>query len=75
MYALFNSFSYVFSFDSDRYLCFNATELSPPPEPYNPKADPSVKEALNIIKIANDTIDEVVDRLLNEASDKVLRED
>ena len=75
MYALFNSFSYVFSFDSDRYLCFNAAELSPPPEPYNLEADPSIKEALDIIKIANDAIDEVVDKLLNEAADKVLKED
>jgi hypothetical protein len=56
-------------------LCLNAAELSPPPEPYNPKADPSVKEALDIIKIANDAIDEAVDRLLSEAADKVLRED
>jgi hypothetical protein len=56
-------------------LCLNAAELSPPPEPYNPKVDPSVKEALDTIKIANDGIDEAVDRLLNEASDKVLKED
>jgi hypothetical protein len=56
-------------------LCLNAAELSPPPEPYNPEADPSIKEALDIIKIANDAINETVDRLLNEANDKVLRED
>jgi hypothetical protein len=56
-------------------LCLNATELSPPPEPYNLEADPSIKEALDIIKIANDAIDEAIDRLLNEATDKVLRED
>jgi hypothetical protein len=31
--------------------------------------------ALDIIKIANDAIDEAVDRLLNEAADKVLKED
>jgi hypothetical protein len=49
-----------FSFGTDRYLCFNAAELSPPPEPYNPEADPSVKEALDIIKIANDAIDEML---------------
>ena len=64
-----------FSFDTNRYLCLNAAELSPPLEPYNPAADPSIKEALDIIKIANDTIDEAVNRLLNEAADKVLRED
>jgi hypothetical protein len=56
-------------------LYLNAAELSPPPEPYNPEADLSVKEALDIIKIANDAIDEAVDKLLNEVVDKVLRED
>jgi hypothetical protein len=63
-----------FSFDTNRYLCLNVAELSPPPEPYNPEADQSIKEALDIIKIANDAIDEAVDRLLNEAIYKVLRE-
>jgi hypothetical protein len=43
-------------------LCFNADELSPPPEPYDPETDPSVKEALDIIKIANEGIDEAVER-------------
>jgi hypothetical protein len=68
-------FCKFFSFDTDKYLCLNAAELSPPPEPYNPEADPSVKEALDIIKIANDAIDKAVDRPLNEATDKVLKED
>ena len=53
----------------------NAAELSPPLEPYDPETDPSVKEALDIIKIANDVIDEAVNKLLNEATDKVLKED
>jgi hypothetical protein len=56
-------------------LCFNAAELSPPPEPYDPETDPCVKEALYIIKIANEAIDEAIDKLLNEAVDKVLKED
>ena len=56
-------------------MCFNAAELSPPPEPYDPKIDPSEKEALDMIKIANEAIDEVVDKLLNEAADKILKED
>jgi hypothetical protein len=56
-------------------LCFDAAELSLPPEPYDPETDPSVKEALDIIKIANHAIDEVVDKLLHEAIDKVLKED
>jgi Mg/Co/Ni transporter MgtE len=50
-------------------------ELSPLPEPYNPLADPVVKEALDIMSIANSIIDEVVDKLLNEAAEKILNED
>jgi hypothetical protein len=56
-------------------LCFNAAELSPPPEAYDPETDPSVKQVLDIIKIANEAIDEAVDKLLNEAADKVLKEE
>jgi hypothetical protein len=55
-------------------LCFNAAELSPPPEPYDPETDPSVKEALDMIKIADEAINEAIDKLLNEATDKVLKE-
>jgi hypothetical protein len=51
------------------------TELSPLPEPYNPLADPEMKEALDIIGIANSIIDEVVDKLLNEATEKILSEE
>jgi hypothetical protein len=51
------------------------TELSPLPEPYNPLADPEMKEALDVISIANSIIDEVVDKLLNEAAEKILREE
>jgi hypothetical protein len=50
-------------------------ELSPLPEPYNPLADPDMKEALDVMSIANSIIDEVVDKLLNEAAEKILRED
>jgi hypothetical protein len=56
-------------------LYFNAAELSPPPEPYDHETDPSVKGALDVISIANEAIDEAVDKLLNEAADKVLKED
>jgi hypothetical protein len=34
-----------------------------------------MKEALDIIKNANEAVDEVVDRLLHEAAEKVLKED
>jgi hypothetical protein len=45
------------------------------PEPYNPLADPDMKEALDVISIANSIVDEVIDKLLNEAAEKILRED
>ena len=50
-------------------------ELLPLPEPYNPLADPKMKEALDIIGFANSIIDEVVDKLLNEAAEKILSEE
>jgi hypothetical protein len=34
-----------------------------------------MKETLDIIRIANEVVDEAVDRLLNEAAEKVLKED
>jgi hypothetical protein len=50
------------------------TELSPLPEPYDPQADLVMKEALDVMSVANSIIDEVVDRLLNEAAEKILKE-
>jgi hypothetical protein len=50
-------------------------ELSPLPEPYDPQANPVMKEALDVMSVANSIIDEVVDRLLNEAAEKFLKED
>jgi hypothetical protein len=63
------------SFGTNRYLYFNAAELSPPLEPYDPETDPSVKGALDMIRIANETIDKALDKLLNKGADKVLKED
>jgi hypothetical protein len=34
-----------------------------------------MKEALDVMSIANSIIDEIVDKLLNEAAEKILRED
>jgi hypothetical protein len=59
-------FCKLFSFNTNRYLRLNAAKVSPPPKPYNPEADPSVKEALDVIKIANDAVDEAVDKVLRE---------
>jgi hypothetical protein len=54
---------------------FTTAELSPLPEPYDPQADPVMKEALDVMSVANTIIDEVVDRLLNEVVEKILKED
>jgi hypothetical protein len=34
-----------------------------------------MKEALDVMSVANSIVDEVVDRLLNEAAEKILQED
>jgi hypothetical protein len=52
-----------------------AAELSPPPEPFDPLADPEMKKAIEIINIAESIIDEVVNKLLNEIAEKVMKED
>jgi hypothetical protein len=50
-------------------------ELSPPPEPFDPLADPETKKAIEIINIAESIVDGVVNKLLNEIAEKVLKED
>jgi hypothetical protein len=54
---------------------FTIAELSPLPNPYDPQADPVMKEVLDVMSVANTIVDEVVDRLLNEAVEKILKED
>jgi hypothetical protein len=54
---------------------FTTAELPLLPKPYNPQADPVMKEALDVMSIANSIVDEVVDRLLNEAAEKILKKD
>jgi hypothetical protein len=34
-----------------------------------------MKEVLDVMKVANTIVDEVVDRLLNEAAERMLKED
>jgi hypothetical protein len=55
-------------------LCITAA-LSPPLEPVEPLADPKAKEEDEIIKMAEAIMDKVVDQLLNEAAEVVLKED
>jgi hypothetical protein len=45
------------------------------PSHMTPHADPIMKEALDVMSVANSIVDEVVDRLLNEAAEKILKED
>jgi hypothetical protein len=52
-----------------------AAELSPPPEPVDPMADPETKKTIEIINMSKAIVDEVVTKLLIEAEDKVLKEE
>ena len=46
-----------------------------PPEPYDPDTDPALKGTFDEFKIVNARIDEAVEKLLNEAEEKVVKED
>jgi hypothetical protein len=50
-------------------------ELPLPLEPFYPLANPEMKKAIEIINIAESIVDEVVNKLLNEATEKVLKEE
>jgi hypothetical protein len=52
-----------------------AAELSPPPEPFDPMADPEIKKTIEIINMAEAIVDKVVTKLLTKAADKVLKEE
>jgi hypothetical protein len=56
-------------------IFFIVAELPPPPKSFDPLADPETKEAIDIINVAESIVDEVVNKLLNEVAEKVLRED
>jgi hypothetical protein len=55
-------------------LC-NIAAPSPPSEPAKPLADSNVKGDDEIRKMTEAIMDKVVDQLLNEAAEVVLRED
>jgi hypothetical protein len=57
-------------------MCLSiSAELSSPPEPYNPLADLEMKKSLEIVSTAESIVDEVVNKLLNEIAEKVLKEE
>ena len=61
---------------TSNWLIFStAAELSPPPEPFDPLANPETKKAIEIINMAKAIVDEVVTKLLTEAAEKVLKEE
>jgi hypothetical protein len=70
------AFSFIVCFRDFELIDFSiAAELSPPPEPFDPLADPETKKAIEIINIAESIVDEVVNKLLNEVAEKVLKEE
>jgi hypothetical protein len=60
---------------SNLFTLCNTAALSPPLEPAKPSADPHMKGDDEIRKMAEAIMDKVVDQLLNEAAEVVLRED
>jgi hypothetical protein len=60
---------------SDLFTLCNIAALSSPPEPVEPLADPNAKGDDEIRKMVEAIMDKVVDQLLNEAAEVVLRED
>jgi hypothetical protein len=70
------AFSFVVCFRDFELIDFStAAELPPPPKPFDPLADPETKKAIEIINIAKSIVDEVVNKLLNEVAEKVLKEE
>jgi hypothetical protein len=63
------------SVTSNLFMFCIATELSPPPEPFESLADPEAKKEDEITKMAEAIMDEVVTQLLNEAAETVLKEE
>jgi hypothetical protein len=65
------AFNFVVYFcDFKLIYVFYAAELSPPPEPFDPLADPETKKTIEIINMAEAIVDEVVTKLLTEATEK-----
>jgi hypothetical protein len=52
-----------------------AAELSPPPEPFESLTDPEEKREDEITKMAEAIMDKVVNQLLNEVAEVILKEE
>jgi hypothetical protein len=75
VYVLLLNFSFGVCFWLRINNLFFYSELLLPPEPYDLDADLAMREALETIRIAEEAVDEAVNRLLNEAAQKILKED
>jgi hypothetical protein len=60
---------------SDLFTFSIAAELSPSLEPFEPTADLEAKREEEITKMAEAILDEAISRLLNEATEVVLKEE
>jgi Cu2+-containing amine oxidase len=70
------AFGFVICFRGFELIDFSiVAELPPPPEPFDPLSNSEMKKAIEIINIAESIVDEVVNKLLNEAAEKVLKEE
>jgi hypothetical protein len=63
------------SVTSNLFMFCIAAELSPPPEPFESLTDPEAKREDEITKMAEAIMDKVVNQLLNEAAEVVLKEE
>jgi hypothetical protein len=71
--SYYNFISALASYLTKPYIFVQLNSL--PPEPYDPDTDPTLKGTFDEFKIVNATLDEAVEKLLNEAAEKVLKED
>jgi hypothetical protein len=63
------------SVTSNLFMFCIAAELSPPPEPIESLTDPEAKREDEITKMAEAIMDNVVNQLLNEVAEVVLKEE
>jgi hypothetical protein len=63
------------SVTSNLFMVCIAAELSPPPEPFESLTDPEEKREDEITKMAEAIMDKVVNQLLNEVAEVILKEE
>jgi hypothetical protein len=63
------------SMTSNLFMFCIAAELSPPSEPFESLTDPEAKREDEITKMVEAIMDKVVNQLLNEAAEVVLKEE